>query len=123
MTQPLALVFYERLLSGSQLVNRLQDLGYRVQTVPAAGLLGSTALESGALLVCADLQAAKCDVCATILQLKQNDATRHLPVIAFADEQHADLQAAARVVGAIVVSDTMLLAHLPQLLDQALQLD
>jgi len=26
MTQPLALVFYEKLLPGSQLVNRLQDL-------------------------------------------------------------------------------------------------
>src|SRR3954471_11529819 len=32
MTKPLALVFYERLMPGSQLVNRLQDLGYRVST-------------------------------------------------------------------------------------------
>ena len=33
MTQPLALVFYEKLMPGSQLVNRLQDLNYRVQAV------------------------------------------------------------------------------------------
>ena len=33
MTQPLALVLYEKLLPGSQLVNRLQDLNYRVQTI------------------------------------------------------------------------------------------
>src|SRR5262245_49139849 len=33
MTEPLALVVYEKLLPGSQLVNRLQDLKYRVQTV------------------------------------------------------------------------------------------
>ncbi|MFM2082521.1 MAG: hypothetical protein RL380_1212 [Verrucomicrobiota bacterium] len=123
MTQPLALVCYDRLLPGSQLVNRLQDLGYRVQTVPAPGLIAAAAVQSGALLVFADLQAAQSDVCATILQLKQSAATKHLPLIAFAADQHADLQAAARAVGAIVVNDAMLLDHLPQLLDQALQLD
>ena len=36
MTQPLALVLYEKLLPGSQLVNRLQDLNYRVQTIADA---------------------------------------------------------------------------------------
>ena len=36
MTQPLALVLYEKLLPGSQLVNRLQDLNYRVQVIPDA---------------------------------------------------------------------------------------
>ena len=42
MTQPLALVLYEKLLPGSQLVNRLQDLNYRVQAIadaePAGGM-------------------------------------------------------------------------------------
>ena len=33
MSEPLALVLYEKLLPGSQLVNRLQDLKYRVQTI------------------------------------------------------------------------------------------
>ena len=40
MTQPLALVLYERLLPGSQLVNRLQDLNYRVQVIADAGARG-----------------------------------------------------------------------------------
>ena len=40
MIQPLALVFYERLLPGSQVVNRLQDMRYRVQVVgDPAGLV------------------------------------------------------------------------------------
>ena len=39
MTQPLALVCYEKLLPGSQLVNRLQDLKYRVRPVADARLL------------------------------------------------------------------------------------
>ena len=33
MTRPLALVFYEKFMPGSQLVNRLQDLNYRVRVV------------------------------------------------------------------------------------------
>ena len=39
MTQPLALVVYEKLLPGTQLVNRLQDLHYRVQAVTDADTL------------------------------------------------------------------------------------
>ena len=33
MTQPLAFLMYEELLPGSQLPNKLQDLGYRVQVL------------------------------------------------------------------------------------------
>src|SRR2546423_14440364 len=39
MTQPLALVFYESLMPGSQVVNRLQDLKYRVQTINDPAML------------------------------------------------------------------------------------
>ena len=39
MTQPLALVVYEKLLPGSQLLNRLQDLNYRVQAIANADSL------------------------------------------------------------------------------------
>ena len=123
MTEPLALVFYERLLPGSQLVNRLQDLGYRVQTVPEITALGSTAASAGALVVFADLQTTEADIATALAQLKQAAATKHLPVIAFADDKHTELQAAARLVGITVVDDALLLAHLGQLLEQALQLD
>ena len=46
MKQPLALVFYERLLPGTQLVNRLQDLHYRVQTIESAEALPEAAREA-----------------------------------------------------------------------------
>ena len=39
MTKPLAIIHYERLMPDSQLLDRLQDLGYRVQTVAEATLL------------------------------------------------------------------------------------
>ena len=42
MLQPLAIVFYERLMPGSQLVNRLQDLNYRVLALNNAARLVAT---------------------------------------------------------------------------------
>ena len=123
MTQPLALVFYERLLPGTQLVNRLQDLNYRVEVVHVAVALVTAAEKSGPLVVFADLESIKSNPCEVIAQLKENPATKHLPVVAFAREGCAELHAAARAVGAVAVSETALLGQLPQLLDQVLQLD
>jgi CheY-like chemotaxis protein len=124
MTKPLALISYEQLLPGSQLVNRLQDLGYRVQTVADAGKLVEQAERAKPLVVIADLASQKQDLCAAIARLKQNTPTKHIPVLAFAPHKNAKLQAAARTAGAtLVASDTAILAQFPQLLEQALQVD
>lgn len=123
MTQPLALVFYEKLLPGTQLVNRLQDLGYRVVTVTGESLVNS-ALQEKPLLVLADLAARRFNVIGAISQLRQNPETNHLPVIAFAEEKDAALQTAARDAGAtLVVHDSAIINHLEQFLEQALRLD
>jgi CheY-like chemotaxis protein len=124
MTQPLALVLYEKLLPGSQIVNRLQDLNYRVQAIAEASRLVECAEQAKPLLVLADLESRADDVCAVLARLKQNAATRHLPVVAFSPEGAAELQAAAQVAGAtLVVSETTILNQLPQILDQALQVE
>ena len=83
MTQPLALVLYEKLLPGSQIVNRLQDLNYRVQAIAEASRLVECAEQAKPMLVLADLESTRNNVCAVLARLKQNAATRHLPVIAF----------------------------------------
>ncbi len=124
MTQPLALVVYEKLLPGSQLVNRLQDLKYRVQVVADAGKLVECAEQAKPMLVLADLESKQHNVCAALGRLKQNGSTKHVPVIAFARDDAAELQSAARSAGAtLVVSDAAILTHLPQFLDQALQVE
>ena len=121
MTQPLALVCYERLLPGSQLVNRLQDLGYRVQTLSDANALSSTAQACRPMLVLVDLQRTEGDVFRAINRLKTNQATAHLPVVAFTGGDPVEAQVPARQAGAIlVVPDQALLDHLPQWLEQAL---
>jgi len=124
MTTPLALVFYENLLPGSQLVNRLQDLGYRVQTISDVQTLALQALQEKPLIIVTDLACADVDVCAIIRELKRNPETRHIPVIAFTDLKNEKLQSAATTAGATMVAgNDAILDQLPELLDQALQVD
>lgn len=124
MNQPLALVLYEKLLPGSQLVNRLQDLNYRVQSVSDTRLLVECCEQAKPMVVLADLRAAQQDVCAAIARLKQNPATQHLPVIAFGDEETPDMQKSALAAGvSLIVSESALLNHLAECLDQALSLE
>src|SRR5690348_13911473 len=109
MNQPLALVLYEKLLPGSQLVNRLQDLNYRVQSVSDTRLLMECCEQAKPMVVLADLRAAQQDVCAAIARLKQNPATQHLPVIAFGDEEASEMQKSALAAGvSLLVSESAL---------------
>jgi PleD family two-component response regulator len=124
MTQPLALVLYENLLPGSQLVNRLQDLNYRVQSVSDTSLLVECCEQTKPMLVLADLRASHKDVCQAVARLKRNSATQHVPVIAFGDENDPELQKTALAAGVtLIVSESALLNHLPQCLDQALHVE
>jgi CheY-like chemotaxis protein len=124
MTQPLALVLYEKLLPGSQIVNRLQDLNYRVEVITDPALLPNVAEQSKPLLVLADLDSTRENVCAALGRLKQNPATEHLPVIAFTGQEAQGLQSAAQAAGiTLVVNEAAILNHLPQLLDQALHIE
>ena len=124
MTTPLALVFFENLLPGSQLVNRMQDLGYRVQTLNDAQTLVLQALQEKPLVVVTDLASVNSDVCAIIRDLKRNPETRHIPVIAFTDLKDEKLQSAATTAGATMVAgNDAILDQLPELLEQALQVE
>lgn len=124
MTEPLALVLYEKLLPGSQLVNRLQDLKYRVQTVSDTSLLVESCDQAKPMLVLADLRAAQQDVCAAIGKLKSNPSTEHIPVIAFGAEEQPELQKTALAAGvSLIVSESALLNHLSECLDQALSIE
>lgn len=124
MTKPLALVLYEKLLPGSQVVNRLQDLGYRVQSLTEPGRLVAGAEETKPMLVVLDWDCTRVDVRAEVTRLKQNTATAHLPVIAFGREVSAKVQQTAAAAGVtLFVSEAAIVNHLPQLLDQALQVE
>ncbi len=123
MTQPLALVLYEKLLPGSQLVNKLQDPKYRVQTLSDPGMLVECAEQAKPMVVFSDLEFSRNNACPAIARLKQTPSTAHLPVICFGPENSPELKEAALAAGVnLVVSETAILSHLPQFLEQALQL-
>ncbi|MEO7678194.1 MAG: hypothetical protein ABIV39_15665 [Verrucomicrobiota bacterium] len=124
MTLPLAIVFYEKLLPGQQLVNRLQDLGYRVQAVTDATSLASKVDQLKPMLVVAEFSGDKPAIREAISSLKQNAATAHVAVLAYIAGMNPILQEAARVAGAnLIASESGVLDQLPQLLDQVLRID
>jgi len=123
MMQPLALVFYEKLMPGNQLVNKLQDLNYRVQTVNDPALLQPGALRESPLLVVADLAGGE-RIFSAIAGLKADAATSHIPVIAFAAEGAAQaMEAAQKAWAKLVVSENAIANYLPELLNQALHIE
>lgn len=124
MTQPLMLLVYERLLPGTQMVTRLEDMDYRVKVIAEAAQLVPQAEQEKPLLVIADLGTNHRPICSAIESLKRNEATFHVPVLAIAMARDAVGQTEARRAGAtLVVHDHVILAHLKQFVDQALQLD
>jgi len=105
-------------------VNRLQDEDYRVLGVTDAERLLSLGKAEKPLLIFADLVFDGADVCSVIAKLRQNSATAHIPIVAFAGSDSIDLMNAAQKAGAtLVATDAAVLAHLPQLLEQALRVE
>jgi CheY-like chemotaxis protein len=124
MTQPLALVLYEQLLPGTQLVNQLQDLGYRVQTVEDPGEVVPTAEKSKPLVLFADLRSTRSNVLDVISTLRKNDATKHIPVVAISGAGEEPLRDSAKASGiTLLASEAALSDHLSQILEQALRVD
>ena len=124
MTKPLALVFYESLLPGSQLVNRLQDLSYRVVTHTEAPSLMAQVKEAKPFLLVMDLTSENPELCRIVRELKLGADTGHIPILAFARDSQDALRAAALEAGAtLVAGDVAILAHLPELLEQVLEVE
>jgi DNA-binding response OmpR family regulator len=116
------LLFYEALLPGSQLANRLQDLGYEVLTHTRAATLAAQARQSKPLVLIADLESRETDLCQVIRELTTNPDTAHIPILAFSDDDREQARIAAHDAGAtLVAGSSAVLAHLPQLLEQALE--
>lgn len=111
-------------MPGTQLVSRLENLRFRVQSMNNPAELPGIAAQAGVMLVLVDLASKRADVCNVIRQLREAPTSKHLPIIAFADEAEVALQTAGKAAGAtLVVTDAAVIAHLPQLIEQALQVE
>jgi len=128
MTTPLALIFYENLLIGNQLVNRLRDLGYRVKPVTDLSQLTALAAEEKPLLFVTELGVQAEPLCTAVRALKADPATAHVPVLAIQrpTRKRADRKVAegARAAGvALVASESACLTQLPELLGRVLEIE
>ena len=121
MTEPLALIVGNRVVPQTQLLNRLQELGYRVQSISSANALVEQAEQIRPMVVLADLEPGIA-VCRELNRLRTSPTTSHVPIIAFAGDEATSEEARKTGVN-LVVSEAAVLAHLPQFLDQALQVD
>jgi len=124
MTKPLALIFYERLMPGSQLVNRLQDLGYRVSNCTDVTGLPAQVEKELPMVIVMDLSSEHGDVNGVIKDIRKSEKTSHIPIVAFTSKTNKAGQNAAVEAGAkLVAVDEAILPQLPTLLDQALEVD
>lgn len=124
MTEPLAFLLYESLLPGSQLTNRLRDLGYRVKQVTDVAAFEDQVVAEKPLLAIVELASNQGSVCDLIARVRQNSETLHLPVLAYTSSKDKTVLEAARAAGAtlIVVADG-LLPQLPMLLERVLEVE
>ncbi|MGA4643237.1 hypothetical protein [Limisphaera sp. 4302-co] len=124
MTKPRLLLYYERLLPGTQLVNRLQDLGYEVRTVGVVQDLPAVAAAWTPLIIVADLEGTRGDVLEAVRRVRADPATAHVPVLGFHGTSAADLAERAQQSGVtLVVQDAAMTHHLAQCLARALEVD
>jgi CheY-like chemotaxis protein len=87
-------------------------------------MLVECAEQARPMLVFTDLESTRNNICSTIARLRQNPATKHLPIVAFGGEQTPDLQQAAQAAGVtLIVSEQALLNHLAECLQQALEVE
>lgn len=125
MTQPLALIFYEQLLPGSQLIHRMQDLGYRVQTVLDVGQFAAVVIREKPMVIVADLRVRKGNILEEVKAVKAHGETNHIPVLGMAgDPADPKLLAAAQAAGVALVAHVASIGgQLPQLLEHVLRVE
>jgi len=122
MVQPLAIILNDRVVVGAQLEQKLEALDYRVKVSDDPGGLASLALELKPLVVLIDLAKAENIEAAAVVATHPD--TRHIPLVGYAPEVRPELQSRANNAGmSLVITDSAVLQHLKQLLDQALRVD
>jgi len=124
MMKPLAFVCSDNMVLGTQLVDRLEELGYRVEIIADAHQLSAQTRSSRPFVIVSDLVSRGTDLVPAIKGLRQDKETAHIPIIGMTTNPNRQFHANAVAAGASVVSmESGILAQLPQLLDMALAVD
>ncbi|HMO63773.1 MAG TPA: hypothetical protein PKE47_00845 [Verrucomicrobiota bacterium] len=124
MTKPLALLLHERLLPGSKLAGRFDELLYRVRTLADPARLVAEAQAGLPMVIVADLAQRRPEVLAAVTELHARPETAHIPIIGYLARDDAAARREAAAAGIkVVATDTTVVAHLPQFLELALHVE
>jgi PleD family two-component response regulator len=125
MTKPLAMVAYGNILLGSQLVNRLYDLGYRVSSTVDLSNVATLAAKERPILLIMDLSASQNGNPLHVIQsIRSTETTTHLPILAVTQKNDPSFHAKASEAGTTLIAlNSAIIAQLPQLLEQVLSLE
>lgn len=122
--KPLALLLHEKLMPGSQLVSKFETLDFRVATIAEPAELAPSAARLMPMLVVADLTSRRGDVLSAIAEMLRQEATAHVPVIAYMGREDEKVREAALQTGVkILATDATIVPHLPQFVEHALQVE
>ena len=122
MTEPLALIFYDHLLPGSQVTNKLKQLSWRVNILKDPEAIIPAAQNEKPLLLLMDLDTPRGTLLSVVENIKKDPTTAHIPILAFVGVHSPAAEQEAIKAGVdLVVADEAILGHLPQLLDQVLE--
>lgn len=124
MMKPLALLLHEKMMPGSRLVTQFEGMDFRVVTIMEPAELAPTALREMPMLVVADLTSRRGDVLGAIAEMLRQEATAHVPVLAYTPREDEKLREEASRAGVkILATDATMLQHLPQFVEHALQVE
>ena len=111
-------------MPGGQMVNRLQDLGYRVASVTQCDRLIDEVRKQHPMALVADLDSKNGDIPLVIQTLKEDLETQHIPILAFASVDNEELHEKARLAGAkLIAGQAAVLDQLPHLMEHLLEVD
>ncbi len=119
--KPLALLCFSNVLLSGQLLSRLQDMGYRVQTVHDAVTLQEVCEREKPMVLLVEFSTQPA-IGEGISRVKKAAATSHIPVLAICVSPDKTAQLAAEQAGVTLLAGTAAVPeHLPQLLDKVLE--
>lgn len=124
MTHPLALLLHDKMMPGSKLGTKFEELDFRVATLADPAELLATAKREMPMIVAADLTNRRGDVLEAIRALHAEETTAHIPVIAYAAREDDKVREAALQAGVkVMATETTVLPHLAQFIEHALHVE
>ena len=124
MIKPVAILLHEKLIPGTQVITRLEELDYRVVIGHEPNALLELVRESMPMIIITDLSSRRAEILDAISSVKGDPAVSHVPVLAYEVREDEHQFAEAREAGVdVLATEATIVPHLAQFIEQALQIE